>query len=168
MCRESWERAVMHVSWCMLGSLTSGFLWIRWRGKRSQHSLRKRDPQCYVSVKRPMSVGWLHDIEMGTVRLTMWRNWLGELCWMFDGQNWCDITWVSWLLTSLATGLLVQQLPGLMTILPFDGRHKALHHWSTRLRIIFVPFSKYGSYLLSSSCVILASIVKCFKFIRFE
>ena len=27
-----------HVSWCMPGSLTSGFLLIRWRGKRFQHS----------------------------------------------------------------------------------------------------------------------------------
>ena len=28
---------VMHVPWCMPGSLTSGFLWSRWRGKRSRH-----------------------------------------------------------------------------------------------------------------------------------
>ena len=45
---------VTHVPWCMPGSLTSGFLWSRWRGKRSRHSRRKRIPQFYVSGKRPM------------------------------------------------------------------------------------------------------------------
>ena len=35
-------------------SLTSGFLWNRWRGKRSRHSRRMRNPQFYVSGKRPI------------------------------------------------------------------------------------------------------------------
>ena len=43
-----------HVPWCMPGSLTSGFLWSRWRGKRSRHSQRMRTPQFCVSGKRPM------------------------------------------------------------------------------------------------------------------
>ena len=38
----------------MLESLASGFLWSRWRGKRSRHSRGMRNPQVYVSVKRPM------------------------------------------------------------------------------------------------------------------
>ena len=46
---------VKHVPWCMPGSLTSGFLWIRWRGKRSRHSRRMCNPQFYVSGKRPMT-----------------------------------------------------------------------------------------------------------------
>ena len=45
---------VMHVSWCMPGSLTSGFLRSRWRGKCSRHSRRMRNPQFCVSGKRPM------------------------------------------------------------------------------------------------------------------
>ena len=45
---------VTHVPWCMSGSLTSGFLWSRWRGKRSGHSRRMRNLQFYVSGKRPM------------------------------------------------------------------------------------------------------------------
>ena len=45
---------VTHVPWCMPGSLTSGFLWSRWSGKRDRHSRRMRNPQCYVSGKRPM------------------------------------------------------------------------------------------------------------------
>ena len=45
---------VTHVPWCMSGSLTSGFLWSRWRGERSRHSQHMRNPQFNVSRKRPM------------------------------------------------------------------------------------------------------------------
>ena len=45
---------VTHVPWCMPGSLTTGFLWSRWRGKRSQHSPRMSNTQYNVSGKRPM------------------------------------------------------------------------------------------------------------------
>ena len=44
------------VPWCIAGSLTSGFLCSRWRGKRSRHSRRMRNPQFYVSGKRTMSL----------------------------------------------------------------------------------------------------------------
>ena len=33
---------------------TGGFIWSRWREKRSRHSWRMRNPQFYVSAKRPM------------------------------------------------------------------------------------------------------------------
>ena len=46
---------VTHVPWCMPGSLTSGFLWSRWRGKTFRHSRRMRNLQFYVSGKRPMA-----------------------------------------------------------------------------------------------------------------
>ena len=36
------------------GPLTSGFLWSRWRRKRSRHSRRMRKPPFCVSGKRPM------------------------------------------------------------------------------------------------------------------
>ena len=45
---------VMHVPWCMPGSLISGSLWSRWRGKGSRHSRRMRNTQFCVSGKRPM------------------------------------------------------------------------------------------------------------------
>ena len=45
---------VTHVSWCMPGSLTRGFSRNRWRGKRFRHSRRMRNPQFYVSGKRPI------------------------------------------------------------------------------------------------------------------
>ena len=44
---------VTHVPWCMLRSLTSGFLWSLWWGKRSRHSWCMHNPQFYVSCKRP-------------------------------------------------------------------------------------------------------------------
>ena len=50
-----------HVPWCMSGSLSSGFLWNRWRGKRSRHSRRMRNPQFCVFGKRPMA-GTNHPI----------------------------------------------------------------------------------------------------------
>ena len=46
---------VTHVPWCIPGSLTRGFLWSRWRGKRSRHSRRMRNPQSYIFGKRPMT-----------------------------------------------------------------------------------------------------------------
>ena len=45
---------VTHVPWFMPGSLNSGFLRSRWRGKRSRHSRRMRNPRNCVSGKRPM------------------------------------------------------------------------------------------------------------------
>ena len=39
----------------MPGSLTSGFLWSRGQVRRSRHSRRMRNPQFYVSCKRPMA-----------------------------------------------------------------------------------------------------------------
>ena len=49
---------VTHVPWCMPGSLTSVFIWNRWRGKRSRHSWRMRNPISCVSGKRSMLWHW--------------------------------------------------------------------------------------------------------------
>ena len=60
---------VTHVPWCMPGSLTRGCLWIRWRGKRSRHSRRMRNPQFYVSSNRPIErSNWIDGPE------EMWRR----------------------------------------------------------------------------------------------
>ena len=45
---------VTHMSWSMPGSLTNVFIRIWWFGNRSQYSLRMRNPQFYVSGKRPI------------------------------------------------------------------------------------------------------------------
>ena len=46
------DTCVTHVPW----SLTSGFLWSRWWGKRSRHSQRMRSPQFYVSGEGPVDL----------------------------------------------------------------------------------------------------------------
>ena len=51
---------VTHVPWCMPESLTSGFLWSRWRGKCSRHFRRMRNPQFYISGKRPIAIDQVH------------------------------------------------------------------------------------------------------------
>ena len=48
------DTCVMHGSWCMPVSLSSGFLWSRWWRKCSRHSRCMRNPQFCVSRKRPM------------------------------------------------------------------------------------------------------------------
>ena len=47
------DTCVTPVPWCMSGSLTGG-----WRGKRTRHPWRMRNPQFYLSGKRPMSGIW--------------------------------------------------------------------------------------------------------------
>ena len=60
---------VTHVPWCMPGSLTSSFFWSRWLGKRSRHSRRMRNPQFYVSGKRPMKI--LHQLSIALLWLVL-------------------------------------------------------------------------------------------------
>ena len=38
------DPSIHHVLWCMSGTLTSSFVWSRWRGKRSWHSRSMRHP----------------------------------------------------------------------------------------------------------------------------
>ena len=58
---------VTHVPWCMPGSLTSGFLWNRWRGQRSRHSRRMCNAQFYISVKRSIA-GIRNDLLICIIR----------------------------------------------------------------------------------------------------
>ena len=46
---------VTHVPWCIPGLLTSGFLWSWWLRKSSRQPQHMRNPQFYVSGKRPIS-----------------------------------------------------------------------------------------------------------------
>ena len=62
---------VTRVPWCMTKSLTSGFFWSRWRGKRSKHSRRMHSPQFYVSGKRPMYLQALATLKLSFV----WVIW---------------------------------------------------------------------------------------------
>ena len=47
---------VTHVSWCKPWSLTRVYLWSQWRGKHSRHSRHMRNPQLYITGKRPMAL----------------------------------------------------------------------------------------------------------------
>ena len=68
---------VTRVPWCMPRSLTSGFLWSPWRGKRPRHSRRMRNTQFYVSDKRPMAGGivnlyhFTQPVKMFTIMFTI-------------------------------------------------------------------------------------------------
>ena len=61
-CRERFPRhrslaiptCITASAWRMPGSLTSGFLWSLWRGKRYRHSRRMRNPRFCISGKRPI------------------------------------------------------------------------------------------------------------------
>ena len=61
------DTCVTHVPWCMPGSVPSGFIWSRWRRKRTRHSMRMHNPQCYVSGKRPMFLVVLFQSKWGVL-----------------------------------------------------------------------------------------------------
>ena len=72
---------VMHVPQCMPGSLTSGFLCGRWRGKRSRHSLCMHNSQFYVSGKRPIHYATImfiaqavHQWVNNSIRISYWHT----------------------------------------------------------------------------------------------
>ena len=62
---------VTHVPRCMTGSLNSGFLWSRWWRNCSRHSQRMRNPQFYVSGKRPIT-NFFHSVPK---RLCIMIHW---------------------------------------------------------------------------------------------
>ena len=76
---------VMHVPWCMPGSLTSGFLWSQWRGKRSWHSRHMHNPQFYISGKRPIEICVLYNASIDSC-YTM-QFCYGEVNFLHNTQN---------------------------------------------------------------------------------
>ena len=58
-----------HVPGCLPGSLTCGFLWSRWRGKRSRHPRRMRNPQFCVSCMKPMGK---RNCTVGILDMPIW------------------------------------------------------------------------------------------------
>ena len=100
---------VTHVPWCMSGSLTSGFLCGRWREKRSRHSRRMRNPQFYVSGKRPMG---LHLCKIRF--LPLWTT-------PFDEKKWQKITDSQRSLKECMFSLLVSTVTITFLALPCAG-----------------------------------------------
>ena len=68
---------------CIPGSLTSGFLWSRWWEKRSRHSWRTRNPQFYVSGKRPMPYFMLSPVFPWASEMSPLRS-----AWVARGTYW--------------------------------------------------------------------------------
>ena len=64
---------VTHVPWCMPGSVTSCFLWSRWRGKLSRCM---RSPQFYASGKRLIISRELHwsNVNIQLSAFIMWSD----------------------------------------------------------------------------------------------
>ena len=79
-----------YVPWCMSGSLTSGFFWSRWWGKRSRHSRRMRNPQFCVFGKRPIqgaaSIPWCGLTAIGIFIMNM-RRLCGHLIIMIESPQ---------------------------------------------------------------------------------
>ena len=122
---------VTHVPWCMPGSLTIGFLWSRWRGKRSRHSRRMRNPQFYVSGQRPIQSssrisilltdqshkGHNAPVTCPTIHHAMHISVPQSALWDM-GQEHCGIC---------ETGLLCRQWwPHNIWSVIFNGRHQAI------------------------------------------
>ena len=72
----------------MPGSLTSGFLWIRWRRKRSRHSRCMRNPQFFVSGKRAMALSRTSSTAL--MKGTVWC--LSRLHWVWQGLFYFSIS----------------------------------------------------------------------------
>ena len=83
---------VKHVPWCMPGSLTSGFLWSRWRGKRPEHPRRMCNPQFYATGYKPNSgrQKWNPALIQGGLcqRPVGWRSTTGR-----DASSDCCVYW---------------------------------------------------------------------------
>ena len=86
---------VTHVPWCMLGSLTSGFLWSKWRGKRSWHSGRMRKSQFYVSPFAMWGrVEWMGECINGCWWECRWMiTWASEYFVINSKIEWIILMW---------------------------------------------------------------------------
>ena len=90
------DTCVTHVPWCMPGSLTSGFLWSRWRGKRSRHSRRMHSPQFCVSGKRPVvRLGRNSSTQMFTIEMNLNLRSSFCACWLTVAMYFVS-AWQTW------------------------------------------------------------------------
>ena len=85
---------VTHIPWCMPGSLTSGFLWSRWREKFSRHSRRMRNAQFYVSGKEIHAITISHGSHSSSKAMIN-DNELLSLRWCWDTLGLCRPTYIT-------------------------------------------------------------------------
>ena len=95
---RTWSTHVKHVRWCIPGSITSGFLWSRWRVKRSRHYRHMRNQQFYIFGKRPLAtsrckviIASNYDVNCKTLLLytAMFKHALEVSCmgWGYNSTN---------------------------------------------------------------------------------
>ena len=82
-----------HVPWCMPGWRARGFLWIWWRGKHSRHSRCMRNPQFYVSGKRPKANDVRHS--SWTRAISWYWTWL-KRHYLVISFRWNIVTYSEW------------------------------------------------------------------------
>ena len=67
---------VTRLTWYLPRSITIGFLWSWWRGKRSRHSRRMCNLQFCISRKRPINKSIIHPMEE---QMAEWmEKWIEE------------------------------------------------------------------------------------------
>ena len=79
----------------MLESLTSGILWSRWRGKRSRHSRRMRNPQFCVSGRQPIQQ-WIELIQFRSRWSCFWSVSLYASCYNTFSANYTNHSHHQW------------------------------------------------------------------------
>ena len=108
------DTCVAHVPWCMPGSLTSGFVWNWWRGKRSRHSWRIHNPQFYVSGQRRIknvNYQWRFLFELfctwygGQILIESWLDFLSIVFTLFMPEYRCLIWTCILLMNSKLRGI---------------------------------------------------------------
>ena len=77
---------VADVSWCMPGSLISGFLWSQWRGKRPWHWRRMGHPHFGLSGKKPIAL-WHGCVILGEKLYMFYSIHLLQKCWYKRSRN---------------------------------------------------------------------------------
>ena len=98
---------VTHIAWCMSRSLTGGYLWSRWWGKRSRHSRRMHNPQVCVSGKRPIAKLTHAQLFLACYWSFPWNLFICScithiVTWYhFSRQQSNDARWASWRLKSV-------------------------------------------------------------------
>ena len=137
------DSCVTHVPWCMPESLTSSFYWSWWRGKRSRHSRRMRNPEFYVPGKRPIQTStvlkYYKHIYSAQNRLTvkayiLWS--LNKICGAIRINNWTLDQFHAWNCCTKGSSVLIdKEMSGFNTLrLGQNIRHCAVDMF----KLIFV------------------------------
>ena len=141
---------VMHVPWCMPGSLTNGFLGSRWREKRSQHSWCMRNPQFGVSGKSPMvhlNIVYSRNLAVKALKVALKDTLIARLMGPIWGPSGADRTQVG---PMLAPWTLLSGHPSLVSSIPVE------HHIMEWIPLQIQTFSfKKINTLTFSVCVTL-------------